>query len=81
MLPLLYAEYMQLYLNALAEARSDTSNVLLLDNSRAHTAHELVVPSNIVLLFQPAYAPQVNPSECVWEDLKSDLAWERYQAL
>ncbi|MDP9314338.1 MAG: IS630 family transposase [Chloroflexota bacterium] len=80
-LPLLNTEYMQLFLNALAEARPDTLNVLLLDNSRAHTAHALVVPSNIVLLFQPAYAPEVNPSERVWEDLKSDLAWERYPSL
>ncbi len=80
-LPKLNAEYMQLYLDALADARPDTLNVLLLDNSGAHTAHELVVPANIVLLFQPPYAPEVNPAERVWEDLKADLAWARYAAL
>ncbi len=80
-LPMLNAEYMQLFLNALAEARPDTLNVLLLDNSRAHRAQTLVMPSNVVLLFQPAYAPEVNPSERVWEDLKTDLAWERYPSL
>ena len=80
-LPTLNAEYMQLFLNALAQARSDTLNVLLLDNSRAHTAQELVVPANIVLLFQPPYAPEVNPAERVWEDLKTDLAWECYASL
>ncbi len=80
-LPKLNAAYMQLYLDALAKARPATLNVLLLDNSRAHTAQELVVPANIVLLFQPAYAPEVNPAERVWEDLKSDLAWERYASL
>ncbi len=80
-LPRLDAAYMQLFLNALAEARPTTLNVLLLDNSRAHTAQELVVPSNIVLLFQPPYAPEVNPAERVWEDLKTNLAWECYPSL
>ncbi len=80
-LPTLDAEYMQLFLNQMAEARPDTLNVLLLDNSRAHTAHELVVPSNIVLLFQPPYAPEVNPAERVWADLKTDLAWHCYPSL
>ncbi|MDP9312677.1 MAG: transposase, partial [Chloroflexota bacterium] len=65
-LPTLNAEHMQLFLNELAAARPDTLNVLL-DNSRAHTAQELVLPSNIVLVFQPPYAPEVNPSERVWE--------------
>ncbi len=80
-LPTLNAAHMQLFLNALAEARPDTLNVLLLDNSGAHTAQELVVPANIVLLFQPPYAPEVNPAERVWEDLKTDLAWECYPSL
>jgi transposase len=80
-LPKLDAEYMQVFLNELAEARPDTLNVLLVDNSGAHTAHELVVPSNIVLLFQPPYAPEVNPAERVWEDLKTDLAWACYASL
>lgn len=80
-LPKLDAEHMQRFLNELAAARSETLNILLLDNSRAHTAHELVVPSNIVLLFQPPYAPEVNPAERVWEDLKTDLAWHCYPSL
>src|SRR3712207_8535688 len=51
------------------------SNVLLLDNARSHTAKRLRVPENVILLFQPPYAPEVNPVERVWEDLKQDLAW------
>ncbi len=80
-LPRLTTAYVQLFLNEFAEARPPTLNILLLDNSGAHTAKELVVPPNVVLVFQPPYAPEVNPSERVWEDLKSDLAWERYPSL
>ena len=80
-LPTLDSAQMQVFLDTFAAARPDTLNVLLLDNSRAHTAHDLVVPANIVLIFQPPYAPEVNPCERVWEDLKSDLAWEQCPTL
>jgi hypothetical protein len=80
-LPTLDSAQMQVLLNTFAAARPTTLNVLLLDNSRAHTAQDLIVPPNVVLLFQPAYAPELNPSERVWEDLKTDLAWENYPSL
>jgi transposase len=74
-LPKLNADLFQVFLDALATARPDTLNVLLLDNSRCHTRKELVVPANVVLLFQPPYAPDLNPAERVWEALKDALAW------
>ncbi len=74
-LPKLNVDLFQLFLNALSTARPDTLNVLLLDNSRCHTSQDLVVPANVVLLFQPPYAPELNPAERVWEALKDALAW------
>lgn len=74
-LPTLTADYFQLFLNEFARARPQTLNVLLLDNSRCHTAAALVVPANIVLVFQPPYTPEVNPAERVWRQLKDSLAW------
>ncbi len=75
-LPKLDQEHVQLFLDAFARARPDTLNVLLLDNARSHTAKALRVPENVILLFQPPYAPEVNPAERVWEAMKQDLAWE-----
>jgi transposase len=80
-LPKLKAEYVQLFLDELARAHPDTLNVLLLDNSRCHTARALCIPDNIVLVFQPPYAPEVNPAERVWQDLKTNLAWQRFATL
>ncbi len=80
-LPKLNAALFQVFLDAFAKARPHTLNVLLVDNSRCHTAKELVVPANVVLLFQPPYAPEVNPAERVWQALKDELAWQCFRDL
>lgn len=49
--------------------------VIQLDNGRFHKAKRLQVPANIVLLFQPAYSPQLNPIEQVWQYIKRRLRW------
>ncbi len=80
-LPKLNADLFQVFLDAFATARPDTINVLLVDNSRCHTAKQLILPSNVVLLFQPPYAPEVNPAERVWQALKDALAWQCFRDL
>lgn len=80
-LPTLDQAHVQFFLDAFARARPDTLNVLLLDNARSHTAKTLRVPENVVLLFQPPYAPEVNRVERVWQDLKQDLAWHCFDTL
>ncbi len=80
-LPKLNADQFQVFLNEFAQARPHTFNVLLVDNSRCHTAHKLVPPANVLLLFQPPYAPEVNPAERVWQALKDELAWQCFPDL
>ncbi len=62
-------------------ARPETLNVVLLDNARCPTTQDLVVPENVIFLFQPPYTPEVNPCERVWQDLKDDLAWDCFPDL
>ncbi len=80
-LPNLNADLFQVFLDAFAQARPHTLNVLLVDNSRCHTARDLRIPPNVILLFQPPYAPEVNPAERVWAALKDALAWECFADL
>jgi transposase len=80
-MPKFNAEHFQRFLEEFAQARPTTYNVLLLDNSRCHTAQELRIPENIVLLFQEPYAPELNPAERVWEHLKTALAWRCFASL
>jgi hypothetical protein len=80
-LPKLNADWFQVFLDEFSTARPDTFNVLLVDNSRCHTAKDLMVPANVVLLFQPPYTPEVNPAERVWQALKDALAWQCFRDL
>jgi transposase len=80
-LPNFNADQVQIFLDEFARARPHSLNVLLLDNSRCHTAQELRMPENVVLLFQAPYAPELNPAERVWQHLKTALAWRCFASL
>jgi putative transposase len=62
----------------LAHAFPHSLNILLLDNSGAHTASRLTLPANIRLLFLPPYCPELSPIERVWRDVKDELAWPQF---
>jgi transposase len=60
--------------------------VLLLDGAGWHQQGErLPVPENISLLPLPAYSPELNPVENIWEFLRgnylSHRVWDRYEAI
>jgi hypothetical protein len=55
-LPYLNAERFQICVDAFAQAFADSLNILLLDNSGAHTAQRLTIPANVRLVF---YHPPV----------------------
>lgn len=65
----------QIFLNQIAEHFTDSFLIIQLDNGAFHKAKRLCVPENIILLFQPAYSPELNPIEQVWQYLKRRLRW------
>ena len=78
MLPKLNAAQMQIFLDTFATAHPSTFNILLMDNSGAHTAKRLCLPANVGIVFLPPASPELNPAERVWEDLKGNLAWQTF---
>jgi transposase len=80
-LPYLDADTFQLFLDAFGQAFPDSLNILLLDNSGAHTAQRLRWPENVRCVWLPPYCPELNPIERVWRDLKDDLAWQQFTDL
>jgi transposase len=74
-LPYLNADAFQLFIEAFAQAFPDSLNLLLLENSGAHTAQRLQWPENVRDVWLPPYCPELNPIERLWRDLKDDLAW------
>ncbi len=77
-LPYLNADMCQLFVDAFAQAFPDSLNILLLDNSGAHTAQRLRWPANVRAVWLPPYCPELNPIERLWRDLKDDLAWQQF---
>ena len=65
----------QAFLNEFSKTYGNSLNILQLDNGSPHLAKHLVIPDNVILLFQPAYSPDVNPIERLWQYLKEKLSW------
>lgn len=74
-LPELNSTTFQVFIDAFAAAYPDTLNLVVLDNSRCHTAKAIQVPANVRFVFLPPYSPELNPIERLWRDLKDRLAW------
>ncbi len=74
-------ECYQAFLDEFSKAYPESLNILQVDNGRFHTSQDLVVPENVILLFQPPYSPELNPIERLWEYLKADLKWAAFKTL
>jgi transposase len=75
--PYVNADSFQLFVDEFAHAFPDRLNILLLDNSGAHTAQRMRWPAHVRCVWLPPYCPELNPIERVWRDLKDDLAWQQ----
>jgi len=73
-LPLLNTDGFQLFLDHFAATDPASFHLLLLDNGAFHKAKALRCPTNVGFLFFPPYAPELNPIERLWRDLKDWLA-------
>jgi transposase len=80
-LPKLNTANMQVFVDAFARTYPTTFNVLLLDNSAVHTTQRLRLPPNVALVFLPAYCPELNPVERLWQDLRGRMAWKTFADL
>jgi DDE superfamily endonuclease len=64
------ADCFTVFLQQLSQHYSDSLNIILLDQAPAHVAQRVTVPENVILMWLPAYSPELNPVERLWEDLK-----------
>ncbi len=69
-LPTANTAMMNLFLEHLSQALADYFIVMQVDQAGWHRSHELIIPANIRLIQQPAYSPEVNPVEHLWEELR-----------
>lgn len=73
-LPNLDTEMMQIFLDEFSAEDQDSLHVIMMDNASAHTTEKLQVGENIMFIFFPANAPELNPMERFWKELKDWLS-------
>lgn len=71
----------QEFLNGFGQKYSDYFNLIIMDNGSFHKALLLDWHDHVMPIYLPAYSPELNPIERLWEHTKKDLKWENYSSL
>jgi hypothetical protein len=72
-LPGLDADCFTIFLRQFGQHYAESLNLVLLDQAPAHVAQRVLIPENVILVWLPAYSPELNPVERLWEDLKTRI--------
>lgn len=72
--PRVNADHFQQFLEDFSQCYPQDFHVIQVDNARFHRSNDLVMPDNVMLLYQPPYSPQVNPSERLWQWSKEEIS-------
>jgi hypothetical protein len=68
---------MQLFVNEVSARHPDERIVMVIDGAGWHCSEALQAPDNIYLLRLPPYAPELNPVEHVWDELREKFFHNR----
>ncbi len=66
-LPYANTQMMNLFLEQVSMEFQDYFLIIQVDGAAWHKSKGLVIPENIRLITQPAYSPELNPVEHLWE--------------
>ena len=69
-LPWAFTVAMNIFLAEVAKRHSDKFILMFLDQAGWHKAKDLNIPQNIRLASLPAYSPELNPTEHIWDELR-----------
>ena len=58
------------FLAQVSAAHAKEFMLMVVDGASSHVSKDLVVPENMRLLRLPPYAPELNPQEHVWDELR-----------
>jgi len=76
-LPHVNTDCMQIFLDEVAKRHLDEHIVMVLDGAGWHSSNALRVPTNMSLLPLPPYAPELNPVEHLWDELREKFFHNR----
>ena len=69
-LPFADTSMMNIFLKHVSHTFAKYFLVIQVDQAGWHSAKDLIIPENIRLIPQPAYSPELNPVEHIWEELR-----------
>ena len=69
-LPEVNACTMSMFLEEVATRHPEGLILMLMDQAGWHKAKELKIPQNMRLVWLPAYSPQCNPVEHLWDEIR-----------
>ena len=64
----------QLLMDEFAKEDPASLHLILVDDASSHTTEKLQIEANMMFIFLPAYAPELNPIERFWKELKDWLS-------
>ena len=73
-MPSLDTASMQVFMDEFSREDAESLHLIVIDKASAHTSQKLKVGANIVFIFLPANAPELNPIERFWKELKDWLS-------
>jgi transposase len=77
-LPYVNNKSMSYFLEEIARRYPDEYILMFMDRAGWHLAKALKIPPNIELAFLPSYAPELNPQEQVWDELREKFFANRF---
>jgi transposase len=76
-LPFVNGICMDIFLKEIASRYSGERIIMIVDGAGWHKNQKLPLPSNLRLVFLPPYAPELNPVEHIWDDLREKFFHNR----
>lgn len=60
------------FLAEVSAAHPRDLNIMILDGAGSHRAKDFVLPRNVRFVRLPGYAPELNPQEHIWDELREE---------
>lgn len=84
--PTVNTDLMQMFIDGLSRhIKADEHAILVLDNAGWHHGKTLCWPANVTPMYLPAYSPELNPAENLWQFLRShqlsNQVFENYESM
>jgi hypothetical protein len=68
--PKMNTEEIAIFLRQVSNRWPEDFILMVVDGASSHKAKALEVPENIALILLPAYSPQLNPQENLWDEVR-----------